>query len=304
MRLTLGRQEIGFDNERILGAVDWSQRARALDAARLTATLGPVVADLVYAKLLEDPPPFELDATFPAREDDADFVAAHVNYGGLGDALQLNASYYLLDSGENDITRHTVGTYLVGKLAGFNYDGEFYYEFGDIGPRDASESIHAWMVAGTLGYTFPLPLSPNVTGRFEALSGDGTPGGAFDPFFGTNHKFYGEADFFLVIPAQTGFLGLMDPGFVVSAKLAKNLITSINAHFFLAMEENAAEERYFGTEIDLKAHWQVNSFFRITGVYGPFFPGEAMRFRSGAPDDPSVDLDVEHFGYLTVELKI
>jgi hypothetical protein len=306
VRLQLGRQEISFDNERIVGAVDWSQRARALDSVRATLTIDEFVGDFVYAKLLENPPPFELDGTIPPRLDDADFIAVHAAYGGLEELLDINASYYLLDDGVNATTRHTVGTYLEGGALNLNYDAEFYYEFGDI-PNLAgtgSEDISAWMAAGTLGYTLPLPWKPNLTGRFEALSGDGTAGGAFDPFFGTNHKFYGEADFFLVIPQQTGFLGLMDPGFILSAKPLSNLTTSINAHFFMAMEEAPTGGSHFGTEIDVKAHWQVNEYFRITGVYGPFIPGEAMRVQPQVSDDPTVELDVEHFGYLTVELKI
>lgn len=306
VRIHLGRQEINFDNQRILGSVDWSQRARALDSVRVMFALDEFNADFVYAKLMEDRPPFELDGTIPDRDDDADFIALHAQYTGLGAPLEINASYYLLDDGQNDLTRHTVGTYLKGKALNLNYDAEFYYEFGNIPSLTdgAEEDISAWMVAATLGYTLPVAWKPNITGRFEALSGDGTAGGAFDPFFGTNHKFYGEADYFLVVPAQTGFLGLMDPGFIISAQPLKGLHTSVNTHFFLAMEENAAGESYFGTEVDVVVAYQLTSFLKVRGVYGPFFPGEAMRFRSGAPGDTSVGLDVEHFGFITLDMKL
>ena len=304
LRITLGRQEIGYDNERILGKVDWSQRARALDAARLTYSRSGFVGEFVYAKLLQQPLPFELDGTIPDREDDADFISVHLHYPVLAEALEANVSYYMLDDGVNNTSRHTLGTYLKGATLGLNYDAEFYYQFGDIGPRPEDETISAWMVAGTAGYTLDLGVKLNLTGRFEALSGDGTPQGAFDPFFGTNHKFYGEADYFLVLPAQTNNLGLLDPGFEFKVTLMPQLVAGVNVHFFIAMESDAQNENYFGTEIDFTVTWRLTEFSSISGVYGPFWPGEAMRFRSGAATQPEVGLELEHFGYVTVDLQI
>ena len=307
-RLHLGRQEVNFDNQRILGAVGWAQRARALDGARLVSTLGKAELQLLYARLSQKALPFEPDATIPPeRTDNSDFVAAHAQYK-FGAWLNANFSYYLIENRPAELTRHTIGTYLTGSVAPISYTGEFYYQFGSLNVGEESEDIDAWMAAFEAGVALGGGLK--LVGRFEYLSGSGTPQSAFDPFFGTNHKFYGEADYFLVIPGTalgTGGNGLIDYGGKVVFTGVQKLVMSIDAHVFStaeAVEIDGEDETFLGVEIDFKFTYRPTPFLRITGLYAPIIPGEAIRLQNRVSDDPNTDLNLEHFGYVTLDFKI
>jgi len=308
IQLYLGRQEINFDNQRILGAVGWSQRARALDGARLVGRYGAAELQLLYARLSQKALPFEPDATIPAdRTSNSDFVAGHLAYK-LGPWLNANFSYYLIENRPAELTRHTVGTYLNGKADILRYTGELYFQFGSLPSGETSADIEAWM--GALQAGIALESGFEILGRIEYLSGSGTPESAFDPFFGTNHKFYGEADYFLVMPGAalgTAGNGLIDAGGVVKYSGFKGVALSIDTHIFSttnAVSVGEEEHSFLGVEIDFKVTYRPSPFFRITALYAPIIPGEAIRLQPRVPDDPNVDLQLEHFGYVTAELKI
>ena len=308
LRLHIGRQEVNFDNQRILGAVGWAQRARALDGIRLVGTFGQGEAQVLYARLSQKALAFEPDATLPDdRESNSDFIAAHIGYK-FGRWLNANASYYLVENRPADSSRHTIGTFLTGSASILLYTGEFYYQFGELGGGEESQTIDAFMAAFEGG--FALPANLKLLGRFEYLSGSGTPQSAFDPFFGTNHKFYGEADYFLVLlgtAVGTGGNGLVDYGGKIAFNGVENLSLSASVHVFStveAIEVDGNDETFLGLEIDLKATYRFSPFLRITGVYAPIVPGEAMRLQNRVSDDSSMDLEIEHFGYVTLDLQI
>ncbi|MCA9551996.1 MAG: alginate export family protein [Myxococcales bacterium] len=291
-RLTLGRQEISFDNQRLVGAVDWAQRARAFDAVRGTLSVSGIVADVFYAKLLEsDADP---DGQIPAdREKEADFGGAHASYAFLpGHTAAL--SYLLLSNRAIDVTRHTLGGIASGVVSGIGYSAEFYAQFGKLG----GENLFAWMAAGSVGYTLPIESKLAFLARAEVLSGDGTATGTFDTLFATNHKFYGEMDFFLAIPAHTQNRGLMDFGGKVSLAPVNKVTASLDIHHLRTVEGADA----FGTELDLRVNFKPFPIVTIDAVYGLLLPASGFEARIGAA--AGTDLELEHMFFSTVNLAI
>ena len=84
----------------------------------------------------------------------------------------------------------TMGTYLTYKPGSWNLDGAFYYQTGK--NKDA-EKVSALMGSVQVAYAFDKTWG--VVASFDYLSGDKGNGDkfkAFDPLYGTHHKFYGS----------------------------------------------------------------------------------------------------------------
>ena len=289
----IGRQEIIFDDARLVGNVGWAQRARTFDALRLMLDHGNHAVDIFMAVTGETDQ--NKDGHVGATGKPSWFGGIHGKWL-LSDALSASFAVYSRRKGAADETRHTLGTYLKGAASGINYEGQFWYQLGDM----AGESIGAWMGAARVGYTIDTAWKPMLMVWGEALSGDGTPEAAFDTLFATNHKFYGEMDQFINIPVHTGNLGLMDIGGRIAVAPADTVKLHVDTHIFRSLEPDAADESSFGTEIDLAAAWKMGKGVSGRALFGLFLPGDTMAGR-GVPVD---DLTAEQLFFLTLNWKI
>ena len=289
-KLTLGRQFFSLDDQRIVGAVGWTQRARAFDGGVLQLDFAPVTAKVFGFQLVEGDPRGGDGTIAEPGADEVELVGAHV-HAKLGDALGISAlGMTELTDGDG---RTTLGAHLSGKAAGLHYAGSFYHQMAEV----AGESGSSNLIAARLGYTLDAAWKPSVTAWFEQLSGDGTPEGTFATPYATNHKFYGEMDLFLNTVAHTGALGLTDIGGKLAAKPADRLTTSVAVHLLGSVEPGPDDESSFGTEIDVKAVIGLGRGVGLAVLYGIFLPGDLVEARLG---EAGV---AEHFGYLTLDAK-
>ncbi len=284
LKLRIGRQEIAFLNHRIIGTVGWLEQARSFDAARLMYACpeGKLAADLFYARVL--------DGTSAAAGKDV--IAFNAKYKLSPAFVPAILAVIDLDA-PTERTRFTVGTLLTGKLDfGLNWTVEGYFQGGS-GANDMS--ISAFMAAVRLKYTIAHEMKPFIEVFAEMLSGDDdgtdTDIKSFDTLFATNHKFYGEMDFFLNLPGNTAQRGLMDIGGTLGAKVHPNVLTQATVHLFSAMDDQGGEGA-FGTEIDVKVAWKPFKHLGLDLVYGVFLPGDGF---TGGNDDAGA----EHFVYST-----
>ncbi len=276
--LRLGRQEIIFNNHRLIGNVGWTQQARSFDAVRFDRKGDAYTFTAFAASLSADMKQLLGGAQLAWNLDDAhqlDVVA-------LGRTLDPD-------------TRHTFGVHFTGKEGALDYTLEGYGQIG----KESNKSVQAWMAAANFGGTADTTGKPGLHLRAEALSGDGTPQGTFDTMYATNHKFYGEMDFFLAIGPHTGFRGLMDLGGVLSAVPADGLKVSANVHNFRAMDTTNATD--FGNEVDLKVVGKVAKGVKVDALYGIFMPGEAMGEIRGIASNK---LQNEQLFFLTTDIRL
>lgn len=304
LSLKLGRQEIALDNHRLVGNVDWTQRGRSFDGGRLSYVSDLADVDLFYAKIREAGVYPDGNVT-PGIRDDVDFAGAHATLKIVKE-LSVSPMYLMnldhgIDPGGNDHYRQTAGVNAGGAAAGFHYGLEGYYQFGSLYRAGSDETVSAFLAAGRVGYTADVPVKPGATLFAEYLSGDGTPEGTFSTLYATNHKFYGELDYFLDIPTDTANLGLVDLGGRITVTPLPKLLLNADLHQFLSAEAVNGEST-FGTEIDLKAVVSVYENLSLDAMFGVFIPGEAMRAVKGHAD--TVDLSPETLAYTTLDLKL
>ncbi len=179
-RITAGRQRIAFDNERVVGAVNWSQNGRFLDGFRWdqTTSIGTTTAALTW------------DA--PAG------LTRIMGYHVYSNERHRLSFLYFDQKNSLDPTASvvTAGATWTGeaKIEGLSWVVEGYAQ------EEANGQPASYMGVAELHY------KSKVLGKallaLDWLEGDAR-GRAFHPFLGTNHRHYGWMDqFYVGIPAN------------------------------------------------------------------------------------------------------
>ncbi len=285
--IKVGRQEIALENHRLVGTVGWSEQARAFDGVRATYKRGALQAGAFWARVAED---------FGVKDaSDVDLVAANFRWNAHSWASV--AALGVVDlSKATEKRRGTVGLLLDGSGHGFNYVVEGYYQTGS---KKGDIDYAAYLAAVRAGYKVPVAWKPFVDVFAEFVSGDDDPADGtvktFDTLFATNHKFYGEMDFFLNLPVHAQGRGLMDIGGAVGVKPHETLLAKVTVHHFRAMEDPDDMGDTFGTELDLRINWAPIAHLKLDLVYGIFLPGELF--------DPTETGDPEHMVFTTLDVN-
>ena len=248
LALRVGRQELAYGNERLVGALGWSNVGRSFDAARLRWTRGPLSADLFAAQLVtavgaDDPQ--ALVGAFGAWAGPRGRVEAFVFTDG--DAAEVEAGP---DAGERRRERATVGARVVGAVGPLGLDAELIGQAGAIAgaPGAPRDEVRAWL--GSAEASLPVGRARVAVGATR-LSGDADPGDGvdrrFDTLFATNHKFYGAMDYF---PRLAGPAGLDDLYLSATGRVGERWTLRAAVHHF-ALAADPGGGRVLGQELDL-----------------------------------------------------
>lgn len=228
----VGRQELIYGDERLIGAFDWNNFSRTFDTVKLRYEQPKFWVDGFASHVVtirEFGPDENREWTFnnanwkdtfagiygsttlvPNQTTDLYFLYRNKkeNFPVYTDTLGNRALAY-------DIKQevYTLGARLKslpGRLNGFDYELEGAYQFGrDNGrigadyPNTAGQSLEhsAFAFEARGGYTFEdLGWKPRLGIEYSVASGDSDPNDdqdeSFLNLFPTNHKFYGYMDFF------------------------------------------------------------------------------------------------------------
>ncbi len=306
--LQIGRQEMIYGNERLIGAVGWSNVGRSFDAIRLRTADDWGSVDLFASRL-----GFGIETDSLERLDDLFSTNLYglwssLNFGGnhKGDVFALydNDTRALPrgeDSGSQARNRITAGTFVRGSIAPFDYEGEFAWQGGrgfEGGDGLPLSSYGAFLVAGKLLYTVDRF---GIGALYARLSGDDDPTddtfGAFNTLFATNHKFYGYMDYF---PGGNGTAGLQDVGVTTRLKFSDDVSAALDGHLFTTAVDQGGGTG-LGKEIDATFVWKYhtqNNRSHATFTFGAsvFLADELMRSVVGG------DLGWWGYGMMTVNL--
>jgi len=198
LRLRIGRQELRFGNEWLVGANDdgpsptWGL---SFDALRLTYATDRVNLDAFWAKLAE--------RSRIEEDGDVDFYGLYGSYLEFEDVTLDAYWFWLRDAGSrNDIklgyggegiedtmgvddydttNLHTVGLRAAGTINTFDFEAEVAYQFGDASSTgflfkpllygDEAADYDAWGCNLELGYTFNVAWTPRVHFGYTFLDG-------------------------------------------------------------------------------------------------------------------------------------
>jgi len=309
LSLKVGRQELIYGDERLVGASDWDNITRTFDAAKLHYQQDAFWVDAFTGRVV-----IPNDNEFNQPNWDDWFSGIYASTAALVPKTELQL-YFLADNagsgspnyvgtggrGNSPRDIYTIGARfqtLPGALNGWDFNGEFAGQFGDfeypagtpgvINGTRLNQLAYATHIEG--GYSFTkLDLKPRLALGLEYGSGDGNPSdkdhNTFVNLYPTNHKFYGAMDFF-------SWQNMLDPYLKASVSPVKGLTFTLtysafwlanSSDFFYQINQaprtaggygiNPQNGSFAGQEVDIIASYQPKPFFQAQAGFGHFFTG-------------------------------
>jgi hypothetical protein len=295
LSLKIGRQPISYDDQKILGGLDWLQQGRRHDAAILKFANKGWTADLgvAFNQNGEKADGVVYQGTNPA------YPAGTNGIGTMYKSFQYlyvakkfaftDASFLFFKDDFNKYSnigtpavktlepgvwsRNTVGLYFNSTIKRkLNLTGSFYQQFGT--DKDG-KVIDANLASLTATYQigrklFVGPGADYVSGNDGTQAS--TTNSAFDPLYGTPHKFWGYMDYFYVATPMKANNGLVNYFFKVKYNLKDNLTLFADLHGFASANKTSdgkggTQTRYLGTELDLMMRYGMTKMINIEAGY-------------------------------------
>lgn len=302
--LKLGRQELSYGEERLVGGFGWNNIGRSFDTAKVRWQNAWFGADFFSG--------------FPVIPQDGKFDVPNTHdvfsgiYGTSTKIPKTILDFYFLarNSSRQAINTepspqfpqptardiYTVGGRLKskpGELGHWDYLLDGAYQFGNFAAtgKASRKQQDAYMFVAQAGYTFSdLWATPRLAVEYDYGSGDSNAAdgkhGTFENLFPTNHKFYGYMDFF-------SLQNIQDVRGIFQLKPTSRLNISLEGHaFWLANTHDAlytagggarllggygvhpGYDSFVGNEVDLIAGYALTKYAALEGGYGHFFRGK------------------------------
>lgn len=301
LSLKIGRQEISYNDQKVLGGLDWLQQGRRHDAIILKFTNKGWIADIGVAfnqnKELNTGTIYNGAATaYPAGTNGIGTMYKSFQYAYIGRKFFFGDlsflffkddfnKYTTVTSGTPAVTTKVYGTgvwsrsttglyYNVNIARKLNLMGSYYYQGGhDKDGRSLSSNLAS--ITSTLQLGRKLFVGPGI----DYLSGtDGTKAvtatsesNLFDPLYGTPHKFWGSMDYFY---AANGFgkQGLLNYFLKAKYNAKDNLTFFMDLHCFesannLSNGVGGTLNSYLGTELDFKMSYNFTKIINLEAGY-------------------------------------
>lgn len=302
----VGRQELSYDDERIIGRNDWAVAALSHDVLRFgyEGHGHKAHAILAYNQNAENTNggTFYENGAQPYKTMHTLWYHYDVPRIPLGvSALLMNIG---LQGGEKDASPTTryqqfFGGYVSYRPKGWSVEGSYYRQTG---VNEEGIDIRAWM-ASVKAQVSPRPNYGFVAG-YDYLSGDklfavpskGTIGltqhsviRGFNPLYGSHHQFYGAMDFFYVSTYVNGFTPGLQNLYVGGHYLPMKGLRLSATYHYLAMATQLTEmDRTLGHEIELSASYAVTKDCNLSAGYSFMTGTETMERLKRASDDSNL----------------
>lgn len=279
-----GRQELSYDDHRILGNVDWAMQARSHDAFLIKSNIDTShLFHLGFALNANKETNFHENYTVSQYKALQYFWYQFKKRSIKLSILTLNNGMpYLVNKIEKIVYSQTTGARFVYARNKINLDFSTYIQTGKI----STNSVMANYLGLNINYNFFNNLSIGLGG--EHLSGKAnndmsTVNKSFNPLYGTNHKFNGYMDYFYV-GNHLNTVGLND--IYINFLFAKNKFTAkLTPHCFLTAANyyyaSVKQKNYLGTELDLTLGYKLYDNVKIDAGYSQMMANRTLELIKG-----------------------
>ncbi len=311
--IKIGRQVLSYDDERILGALDWNNAGRKHDAALLAFEKNKFTANLAAAynqnaeKVTGDF--FDNSISQPYKSMEFLWMKYKFSDAFSASALAMNLAFEnRIDSSLSHL--QTFGGNVFYKKDKVNAMGTYYYQMGN-NPQKNSSSIktNAWMASAKVDYNFSKKFSAGIGSDF--LSGKDMNASSrnisyFNPLYGTHHKFYGTMDYFYVSSGHDN-VGIWDSYVNLNLNSSEKLNWQLAFHHF----ESAATvidysgkqaNSSLGNEADLSFKYTVMKDVNLIGGYSQMFTGNSMKYVKNIAPNQSMK-PVQNWVWLSININ-
>lgn len=295
----IGRQALAFGDERVIGPSDWLNVGRTFNVGRL-AIHQPDYTISAFASSVVPGDNAELHGALASNN-------LYGVYASFRDVIpEATFEPYVLwrlapanaalpetvDRGHLDEV--TVGLHLKGRLpANFDYDTEFDWQTGSLGPS----SINAWAGYVGIGRTLAnLHAQPRVFMEGNYASGTKNPAGrqwtTFDQIYPSNHDKYGFADQVGRRNLEQLRVGVEEQpanGWKLKQAVASFWLATSNDNFYassgaISVSAHPGASRHIGTELDLVAEYLWSKGLTFGFGYARLFAGEFLKATTAGHD--------------------
>ncbi len=287
----LGRQVISYDDQRILGALNWHVAGRHHDAMKLGFDNKKHKAHLILAYNQNKE---NIHGNLYNAALGQPYKSMQTLWYHLAANNSVNLSFLFMNlgiqAGTDEVYMQTAGSYMNFAITPeFSAQLSGYYQFGE---TIAKKSINAFMLSGVLAYKINDKIALKLGSDY--LSGndlDPNKVEAFNPLYGTHHKFYGSMDYFYVSPFINGLKpGLWDTYAGISSKLSPKFSAGLNYHYFQftgdVVNLNGVEiDKNLASEIDLNLKFKLHKDITLVGGFSCAFLSEPMETVKGGDSD-------------------
>ena len=287
----VGRQELFFGEQRLVGHLNWANTARTFDAARVTLRHGRYRLDAFAASVVN------------AKDDEWNHHAQGNNFHGLYGGIEkvipnaviepyafwkLTPRLTTESKTLSNLDLKTFGVRVAGKAPhALDYSIEMARQTGGLG----TDNISAWAGHWLAGYSLTkMKYKPRFSAEYNYATGDANATdkqrGTFDQLYPTGHDKWGLAD-------QVGWRNIHHIRFGPEIKPnAKWLLSSSYHSWWLASKTDALYSAagvavarvaagtagsHVGQEIDTQGVYTYNKQVQIAMGFAHVFPGEFLR---------------------------
>lgn len=289
--LSVGRQELAFGSERLIGINQWSNVSRVFDTVKLALHRGENRVDIFAASVVA----IDRDG-FDHRRDGDNVHGIYASLGGVVPGVRFEPHVFYrtrlratAERGlEGDDDSYTAGFRLASTGEHrWDFQTEMDWQFGTAGPEDLRAFLGLWGV----DYKPPLPLRPRFLAEYTYASGDSDPGDGrvetFDQLYARAHRILGIADLvggrnikalltgahFRLSPKTTVRL---DHHFFWLASRRDGLYRA-NGSLYVQAPSGGASDSYVGHELDLQFVHNLSRYLRLGAGVARFSPGAFLQ---------------------------
>lgn len=289
--LRLGRQELAFGEERLIGPANWLNTPRSFDAASATFRFGGIRLDAFTASVVKIH-----DGQFNEVTPGNYISGLYSSFSKLVPKAKVEPYFFwrrqsglVTETKQPGISNFgTLGFRWVGKsVLNTDYDVEMAKQAGSLG----SDTIAAWAGHWLMGYTLAgKPLTPRFVAEYNYASGDHNPTdgkrGTFDQLFASAHDLYGLTD-------QVGWKNIrhvrggveLKPkvNWTVSSKYSSYWLADPHdalynaANIVVARSPKGLAGSYVGQELDFLLSRKYKDGPTLSGGIGHLFPGTFLK---------------------------
>lgn len=312
----VGRQTLSYDDERIIGPNDWSVAGLSHDALKLGYEGYGHKAHVIlaYNQNAENVNggTYYMNGAYPYKTMQTVWYHYDVTRVPLGaSVLFMNIG---MQGGDKNVDERTewqqvLGGYVKYSPKYWSVEGSYYRQMGR---NEEGIKIGAWMAS------VKAQVNPSNIYGFEAgydyLSGDdymAVPDKhnplalvlhekikAFNPVYGSHHKFYGAMDFFYFSAYNDGFSPGLQNAFIGGyVSPIQNLKIGLDYHYLAMSTKLAGLNKTLGHEFELTASYQIIKDVRVSAGFSYMTGTKTMERLKRASSDGSL-----RWGWLSLNI--
>lgn len=298
----IGRQILSYDNERLIGTLDWAMQGRSFDALKgifqlnQNSKIEGVVTYNNDDNDANDLPDTEIYTISEAGEITKSLQIIHYQFTKKEkfqfSAIAMNNVLQNLNGNHYDML--TMGINVKKYFENIEFFGSAYYQTGK---NTIAQSKSAYQFSINSDFKI-LPKFNFILGT-EWLSGrnfdtEANQNKSFSPMYGTNHLYNGFMDYFYSGTSHFNSFGLNDYYVKSNFKFNQNSNLQTNIHAFTSNEKlgyNDLGEKYssyLGTELDFVFTQKVGKIITANLGHSFMFAGNSMNYLKNIAEPKSL----------------